>query len=118
MQEFEAAAERAKADKQKAKLSADVERLKQQLVGLSDQAAAKQAAVNLELQKSKLQKELALQVSAKRPTLALPHAYAGVVDVPWSVGHSTAPSLHLPIDDVSAEREGCIRPCCLGEASS
>jgi hypothetical protein len=54
--------QRAKVDKEKAKLSADVDRLRQQLLGLSDQAAARQAAVSLELQRAKLQKELELQV--------------------------------------------------------
>jgi hypothetical protein len=70
-QEFEAAAQRAKVDKEKAKLSADVDRLRQQLLGLSDQAAARQAAVSLELQHAKLQKELDLQVRVCSCNLAM-----------------------------------------------
>jgi hypothetical protein len=62
LQELEAAKERAKVDKEKAKLSADIDRMRQQLLSLSDKAAAKQAAVSLELQRAKLQRELELQV--------------------------------------------------------
>jgi len=63
LQEMEAARARAEADKKKAKLSADLERMRQQLAGLAEQAVARQAAVKLELQKAKLEKELELQVS-------------------------------------------------------
>eukprot|EP00775_Hariotina_reticulata_P004273 gene4273-4526_t len=59
--ESEAARARAESDKKKAKLTADLERMRQQLADLGDQAAAKQANVRLELQKAKLQKELELQ---------------------------------------------------------
>jgi hypothetical protein len=61
-QELEAAKARAEADKKKAQLAAQVKRLRAKLGDLSDQAAAKQEAVKLELQKAKMQKELELQV--------------------------------------------------------
>jgi hypothetical protein len=62
LQELEAARARAESDKKKAKLTADLEKMRRQLEDLSEQAAAKQATVRLELQQAKLKKELQLQV--------------------------------------------------------
>jgi len=62
LQEREAARARAEADKKKAKLTADIDRLRARLQNLADQAAAKQDVVKQELQKKRMEKELELQV--------------------------------------------------------
>jgi hypothetical protein len=53
---------RADADKKKARLAADVDRLRARLQNLADQAVAKQDEIRLQLQKQKMEKELDIQV--------------------------------------------------------